>query len=336
MLLNMMTRRLDDNNFIIWRYQFQTVLEGQDLFSYIDGSTLSPTKYVITDDEGVTDEVSTAYKEWKKTDKTILSLLLATLSFDTMDYMVGSKSSREAWIRLNDRYNTFSRSHVMQLKTDLYTVTKGMDSVEIYLLKVTRARNKLDALGVRMEDKDIVVVVLNGLPAEFNRIKAIIQGRNSPVAMHELRILLLASERDIANRAGLNLPTFSVTTTKKNVSQRCLDGNENRSTSRGGYKNNFWSSSQCQICRKKGHTDVRCFYRNIVPLDQPFNSVIICQLCDMKGHTALNCRKRYCAFQGANPPSTLTAMTVHNNIRAASSGDSIVILVNTWCFQIQS
>ena len=277
MLLNMMTRRLDDNNFIIWRYQFQTVLEGQDLFGYIDGSTLSPTKYVITDDEGVTDEVSTAYKEWKKTDKAILSLLLATLSFDTMDYVVGSKTSREAWIRLNDRYNTFSRSHVMQLKTEMYTITKGMDSVEIYLQKVTRARNKLDALGVRMEDEDIVVVVLNGLPAEFNLIKAIIRGRKSPIAMQELRILLLSAERDIANRVVLNIQAFSAMKTKKIVSQRCLNGNGNRSKTGGDARrnrNNFLSSSQCQICREKD-TAVRCFYRNIALPDQSSNSAYL-------------------------------------------------------------
>ncbi|PRQ15945.1 putative RNA-directed DNA polymerase [Rosa chinensis] len=179
MLLSMMTRRLNDNNFITWSYQLQTLLEGHDLFGYIDGNTLCPTKYVITDDEGVTGEITATYKEWMKTDKAILSLLIATLSSDTRDYVVGSKTSREAWMRLNDRYATVSRSYVMQLKTDLYTITKGMDFVEKYLMKITRARNQLDALGVRMEDQDIVVVLLNGLPAEFNIIKAIIRARKT-------------------------------------------------------------------------------------------------------------------------------------------------------------
>ena len=50
-------------------------------------------------------------------------------------------------MRLNDRYATFSKSHIMQLKTDLFTISKGMDSVEEYLLKITRVRNLLDALG---------------------------------------------------------------------------------------------------------------------------------------------------------------------------------------------
>ncbi|PRQ48543.1 putative transcription factor interactor and regulator CCHC(Zn) family [Rosa chinensis] len=204
-----------------------------------------------------------------------------------------------------------------------------MDSVEKYLIKITRARNQLDALGVKMEDQDIVVVLLNGLPAEFNPIKAIIRARKTPITMQELRIQLLAAERDIANRAILNImPAFSTRRTKKNVSKRCLNGNENNIGSMfengGGYKNNFGLSPECQICRKKGHTAAYCFYRNDIPPDHLSNSVIICQICGLKGHAALDCHHRSnFALQGAEPPSTLAAMTMHNTNGASTSGDSI-------------
>ncbi|PRQ39222.1 putative transcription factor interactor and regulator CCHC(Zn) family [Rosa chinensis] len=196
-------------------------------------------------------------------------------------------------------------------------------------MKITRARNQLDALGVRMEDQDIVVVLLNGLPAEFNLIKAIIRARKTPITMQELRIQLLAAERDIANRAILNImPAFSVRRTKKNVSQRCLNGNRNDIGSMfengGGYWNNFGLSPECQICRKRGHTAAYCFYRNDIPPDNLSNSVIICQICGLKGHAALDCHhKSNFALQGAEPSSTLAAMTVHNTNGASTSGASI-------------
>ncbi|KAL6227419.1 hypothetical protein ACLB2K_001377 [Fragaria x ananassa] len=79
--------------------------------------------------------------------------------------------------------------------------------------------------------------------------------------------------------------------TKKIVSQRCLNGSGNRSKTGGDARrnrNNFLSSSQCQICREKD-TAVRCSYRNIALPDQSSNSVLICQICDMKGHAALEC-----------------------------------------------
>ena len=79
MSLGMMTSRLDDNNFITWRFQFKTLLEGQDLFGYIDGNNVCPAKYGIADD-GFAGEITTTYNEWKKIDKAILSLLIASLS----------------------------------------------------------------------------------------------------------------------------------------------------------------------------------------------------------------------------------------------------------------
>ncbi|PRQ56560.1 putative diphosphate--fructose-6-phosphate 1-phosphotransferase [Rosa chinensis] len=80
----------------------------------------------------------------------------------------------------------------------------------------------------------------------------------------------------------------------------------------------------CQICRKKGHTAENCFYRVDIPPNHISNSVIICQIYGLKGHAALDChhRSNY-AFQGAEPPSTLAAMTVHNINGASSSSVSI-------------
>nr|XP_011461013.1 PREDICTED: uncharacterized protein LOC105350525 [Fragaria vesca subsp. vesca] len=93
-----------------------------------------------------------------------------------------------------------------------------------------------------------------------------------------------------------------------------------------GYRNNFGLSSKCQICKKKGHIAINCWYRNDIPLSYPSNSMITCQICGLKGHAALDCRYRStCTFQGAEPPSTPTVMTAHITNRASFSGLSSLV-----------
>lgn len=87
-------------------------------------------------DTGVTKEVTTAYKEWVKTDVSLLSLPIATLSDDELDYVIGCKTSQEAWKCLQERYVFVLVVRVNQLKTEFHTAQKGTDSVDKYLLKL--------------------------------------------------------------------------------------------------------------------------------------------------------------------------------------------------------
>ncbi|PRQ57531.1 putative gag-polypeptide of LTR copia-type [Rosa chinensis] len=196
----MITVKLTENNFVKWSYQFQSVLDGNDIFGFFDGTSPSPPQYVFTEEEGVTTEVTQAYKIWKKTDKALLSLLIATLDDDTMEIIVGCKSSRQAWLSLQERFSTVSRANIMQLKTDLQTIKKGADSIERYLLRVKHARDQLNSVGVTMSDEDIIVVTLNGLPDEFAMLKMVIRGRETPISMRDFKSQLLAAERDIESQ----------------------------------------------------------------------------------------------------------------------------------------
>lgn len=92
----------------------------------------------------------------------------------------------------------------------------------------------------------------------------------------------------------------------------------NRPTNRSGYyalrpSSGFPSSGitpECQICSKRGHTVVNCFYRNPSSTSSPSSSMVECQICSKRGHGALDCyhRSNY-VYQGSHPPPTLNVMT---------------------------
>lgn len=180
-----------------WSFQFQSVLEGSDLFDHFDGTNVCPPRYVLSENGEVTTEVTEAFKEWKRVDKALLGLLMATLDDEIMDVIVGSRSAKDAWNSLLERFSTVSRANIMQLKTDLQTIKKEADSIDKYLLRIKHARDQLNSVGVHMLDEDIIVVTLNGLPDEYAMIKTVIRARDTAIPLKDFRAQLLAAERDI-------------------------------------------------------------------------------------------------------------------------------------------
>lgn len=146
-LLGMLTIKLTDDNFIKWSFQFSSVLRGYDLLDHFTGESVCPPKFVLTPELGVTTEISAAYKEWVKIDMALLSLLIATLSDDAIEHVVGCKNSHEAWIALQDRYMSVSSATVNHLKAELHTMQKGGDTIDKYLLKLKAIKDQLQAAG---------------------------------------------------------------------------------------------------------------------------------------------------------------------------------------------
>ncbi|CAL9017543.1 unnamed protein product [Prunus brigantina] len=147
-LLGLLTIRLADDNFLKWSYQIESVLQGYELFGHFDGSSVPHPQFAIVDEEGDTSELTTAYKEWIRTDKALLSLLIASLSDEALEYVIGCKTARDAWINLSDRYASVSRARINHLKTELQTAQKGGDSIERFLLRLKHLRDQLNAAAL--------------------------------------------------------------------------------------------------------------------------------------------------------------------------------------------
>ncbi|CAL2255131.1 unnamed protein product [Prunus armeniaca] len=111
----MVTLRLNDDNFLKWQYQIEFILEGYYLFGHFNGSIIAPPKFAILDEEKVTFEVTGAYKEWLRVDKALLTFFIATLSDNGIEYVISSKTARDAWLSLSDGYATVSRARINHL-----------------------------------------------------------------------------------------------------------------------------------------------------------------------------------------------------------------------------
>ncbi|KAM1454643.1 hypothetical protein EV1_004084 [Malus domestica] len=132
----------------------------------------------------------------------LLSLLIATLSDDAMEHVIGYKTSQEAWSALQDRYASVSVSRINQLKTEFHTAQKGGDSIDKFLLKLKAIRDQLISAGERVSENDLVIAVLTGLPQEFDMIRTVILARETPISLKDFRAQLLSAELTIDSRVS--------------------------------------------------------------------------------------------------------------------------------------
>ncbi|CAL9017155.1 unnamed protein product [Prunus brigantina] len=152
---------------------------------------------------GVTSKITAAYKDWLKVDKVLLSLLIATLSDGEIEYVIGSKTTFEAWMNLTDRYATVSRARVNLLKIELQTAQKGTDSIEKFLLRLKHVCDQLVVVGISVSDDDLMIAVFNGLLSEYDMIKTVLIARDATISSKDLCNHLLAVEQAADSRVIL-------------------------------------------------------------------------------------------------------------------------------------
>ncbi|KAM2195522.1 hypothetical protein ACFX1R_029514 [Malus domestica] len=165
----------------------QLLLDSNGIMGYVDGSITCPSQYALTSGEsGISSSSPTdEYIVWKMHDRAIMQLIIATLSPIAMSCAIGSTSSKDLWIRLKEQFSTVSRTSIFQMKSNLQTIKKGSDSISQYLYRIKEARDYLSAAGVYFADEDIVILALNGLPAEYNTFRYVIRGRESVISLKD-------------------------------------------------------------------------------------------------------------------------------------------------------
>ncbi|KAB2606042.1 protein tesmin/TSO1-like CXC 2 [Pyrus ussuriensis x Pyrus communis] len=111
------------------------------------------------------------YKVWKMHDRALMHLITTTLSPSTISCAIGNTSARDLWVRLQEQFSIVSRATIFQMKSNLYTIKKGTDSMTQYLQRIKEARDFHAAAGVTFADEDIIILALNGLPSEYNTFR---------------------------------------------------------------------------------------------------------------------------------------------------------------------
>lgn len=179
---------------------------------------------------------------------------------------------------------TLSRSHIIQLKTQLQSIKKGAQSISEFIQRIKTIFDNLTATSCLVDDEDLIIHTLNGLPPKYGPFKISIQTRSSPISIGELHVLLPCEELNIESLSQplSNHSSTAILTPRDTVSLR---------NSRGGFINRCRGRG-----RGKGHFNNRGRGGSNNQPQQDFQnqssslqSRICLQICNRSGHFALNC-----------------------------------------------
>uniref|UniRef100_A0A2N9IXE5 Integrase catalytic domain-containing protein n=1 Tax=Fagus sylvatica TaxID=28930 RepID=A0A2N9IXE5_FAGSY len=326
---NLMSIKLDSVNYMVWKLQISAILDAYSMIEHLDGSTQQLRQFLI--DEAGVQSVNPAFLIWKKKDKALLTLIYSTLSSLVLAMVIGSTTSQEVWNRLEEKFTFTARANVLNLKLELQGIKKGNESISSYLQKIKCTRDRLSAVGVHVDNEELLHMILKGLPKEFALFASAIRTRDDTISFEKLSVLLQTEEQSMTEASdpfsNSALAMFVTNNQKPHTGfNGGFNGNQGYNRGRGGRN----SSNRGRGGRSFGSypTSSQMPHTSNSQPPSQFGSQgrperPTCQICWKASHYAIDCYHRMdFAYQGKNPPTKLAAMASASNLQHTQNSET--------------
>lgn len=168
---HLLTIKLACQNDLLWKAQLLPYLNGQRLYSFVDGSRLPPPPMISTSNPDNNTPILTpnlGYTAWYQQDQLLLSAIVSSLPEEVLAQIVGLHTSREVWTTLEQTFSLQSQASVMNSRLSLASSKKGNLSVAGYFQKMKSYGDTLAAIGEPLADCELVSYILAFLGAEYD------------------------------------------------------------------------------------------------------------------------------------------------------------------------
>ncbi|KAL0705135.1 hypothetical protein Bca4012_071560 [Brassica carinata] len=290
-ILHFVTLKLNDNNYLLWKTQFESLLSSQKLIGFVNGSITPPEpRRTVVENNVTTETANPQYEFWFCTDQLARSWLFGTLSEEVLGYVHNLTTAREVWISLAENFNKSSLAREFSLRRSLQLVTSKGKTLPAYSREFKTLCDSLSSIGKPVDESLKIFGFLNGLGREYDPIATVIQSSltkfpqptfNDVVSEVQGFEAKLKSYED--NTTVTPHLAFATQTSETSQEQKVYAPSYNpnyrgrgRSTyrGRGGYStrgrgfvqhqspsNSSGERPVWQICGRTGHTALKCYNR---------------------------------------------------------------------------
>ena len=223
--------KLGESNYHAWKQKIVMLLSLRSLHSF------------ITKDPPKKDGNEAEYEKWFENDLKARAIIGLSLTDENLEHVRDVSSAKEMWTTIKNVFERHTLLNNLAARRNFYTVTmESGEKMLAYLNRVKQLAAVLKSMSVTIEDKEIGMVALNGLPPKFDGLIVALDAlgsddKNFSFDLVKSRLLQEEQRFEMREKSSTDAALFN----------------------RDGKRTQKNRDYQCDNCGRRGHTAKFCW-----------------------------------------------------------------------------
>jgi S-adenosylmethionine synthetase len=150
------------SNFKAWKTRIDLILAKNKVLDIVKGKIMEPQFEAGKEKEP---QNVVVMEKFKDNDINAMSIIVDSVKDHLIPYISHLDSSKKMYDTLTNLFSVRNIGQVMSLKNELHDMKMNDDdSITSYFVRISQLRDQLQAIEEIISEKDLVNIVLNGLP----------------------------------------------------------------------------------------------------------------------------------------------------------------------------
>jgi hypothetical protein len=172
------------SNFRAWKTRIDLILAKNKVLDIVKGKIVKPE---FKEGEEKEPQNVAAMEKFKDVDINAMSIIVDSIKDHLIPYISHLDSSKKMYDALTNLFSVRNIGQVMSLKNELCDMKMNDDdSITSYFVRISQLRDQLQAIEEITSEKELVNIVLNGLPKTWDAFAASMNTRKEYPTFEEL------------------------------------------------------------------------------------------------------------------------------------------------------
>jgi hypothetical protein len=163
-----------DSNFRAWKTRIDLILSKNKVLDIVKGKEKEPWNVAVME-------------KFKDSDINAMSIIVESIKDHLIPYISHLDSSKKMYDALTNLFSVRNIGQVMSLKNELCDMKMNDgDTITSYFVRISQLRDQLQPIEEIISEKELVNIVLNGLPKTWDAFAASMNTRKEYPTFEEL------------------------------------------------------------------------------------------------------------------------------------------------------